>query len=174
MVPLSKHRGPVHYGAFGGWKRSKNQTIAGLSASAGFQAGCYFVAGDIGGTNARLQLFSHQVLRRRSELIFEKFYASGRYPSLTVILELFLREADHETAWNVSNENWPVYACLAVAGPVYNNECSFTNIPSWPRLVGKDMARDLNIPEVALINDFLAVAFGILKLTPGDYTQLNP
>lgn len=35
------------------------------------------------------------------------------------------------------------------------------------------MAAELQVPSVQLINDFLAVAFGILKLTPRDYTVLN-
>ena len=56
-------------------------------------------------------------------------------------------------------------ACLAVAGPVKNNVVRFTNRSSDAWVIdGYVIAEQLGIRSVLLINDFLAVGYGILTL----------
>lgn len=57
----------------------------------------------------------------------------------------------------------PVCGCFAVAGPVADNKVRFTNRDSWS-IDGDEIAEQLNIAKVVLINDFLAVGYGILTL----------
>jgi glucokinase len=54
-------------------------------------------------------------------------------------------------------------ACFAVAGPVTNNCVSFTNRDSWS-IEGDDIARTFGIQVVKLVNDFVAVGYGLLTL----------
>lgn len=57
----------------------------------------------------------------------------------------------------------PLTACFAVAGPVKENTVRFTNRDSWS-IDGDLIAQDMKIPVVRLVNDFLAVGYGILTL----------
>jgi glucokinase len=54
-------------------------------------------------------------------------------------------------------------ACFAVAGPVKDNVVRFTNRASWS-IDGDLIAEELGIEKVLLINDFLAVGYGLLTL----------
>ena len=57
----------------------------------------------------------------------------------------------------------PAAACLAVAGPVKANKVRFTNRASWS-IDGDEIAAAFQIRTVSLINDFLAMGYGILTL----------
>eukprot|EP00808_Paulinella_micropora_P015326 g60379.t1 len=124
-----------------------------------------FIAGDIGGTNARLRLIEERggvtTIKATTK------YPSKEFPSLTHILAFFLKEQ------KISKEDWPQFCCLAVAGPVLNNECSFTNIGAWPKLVGDKMGAELGIRHFRFVNDFVGIGYGILALERKDYTVLN-
>lgn len=103
------------------------------------------LAGDIGGTNTRLCLvdgISQSTLR-------EEIYPSGD-EGLVPIVKRFL-----------GNGPQPERACFAVAGPVMNDRCRLTNL-SWPELMAENLAQELNIPQVSLINDFVAVGYAIV------------
>lgn len=57
----------------------------------------------------------------------------------------------------------PDCACFAVAGPVSNNCVRFTNLESWS-IDGDELQASLGIKRVRLVNDFLAVGYGLLTL----------
>ena len=56
-----------------------------------------------------------------------------------------------------------VGACIAVAGPVKDDRVTFTNL-GWV-ICGRTIESEFGIPTVKLINDFVAVGYGLLTLT---------
>lgn len=109
------------------------------------------LAGDIGGTNARLCLVEVEIKNQAisSKTILQQVYAS-KSGNLVTIVQRFL-----------AGKFQPDIACFALAGPVINNKCKLTNLP-WSELAGDTLQKDLNIPQVILINDFVAVAYSIV------------
>jgi len=115
-----------------------------------------FVAGDIGGTSSRFQLWS----TTSEAKLAEKKYSSPKFKDLTAIVRTFLEESETKVA---SNGAWPVCCVLGIAGPVKNNSSKLTNVTHWPELNGDEMSKDLKM-NVTLINDFVAVGYGVLDL----------
>jgi glucokinase len=121
------------------------------------------LAGDIGGTNARLALYA---VKRGSDgkpqldMVFERVYPSKTHPSLELIAEDFFVDAQKETgqARDVTR------ACLGIAGPVENNICRATNLP-WV-VDGNALGSRLGIEKVTLLNDFHAAALGVTSVAP--------
>jgi len=120
---------------------------------------------DIGGTNSRFVLYevTPNMTAERGEIapgkeIFTKIYRNEHYPTFMDILKTCIDEAN-------LNGKSPAAACLAVAGPVSNNAVTFTNreADGW-HLDGNKMSRELNIPEVKLVNDFVALGYVLLTL----------
>ena len=114
------------------------------------------LAGDIGGTNCRLALFDDGF-----RLSLEKTYPSRDYPGLGEAIRLFLRETGAEVS----------RACFGIAGPVREGRVRTTNLP-WT-VDAEQLARELGIPRVALLNDLEATAHGIPALVPSDLVVLN-
>jgi glucokinase len=94
--------------------------------------------------------------RENIKVINNKKYRNEEHDSFLDVLRAFLADPD-------SQQKHPVVACLAVAGPVKNNQVNFTNRESW-NLQGEAIAAAVNIKKVRLVNDFLAVGYGILTL----------
>ncbi len=131
------------------------------------------LAGDIGGTKTSLSLVNaedpeHSLWRCR--------YPSQHYPSLTPIVREFLTQAQSE----LGRDPQPVAACFAIAGPVVEQKrgsepggqtAKVTNLP-WD-LQSSQLAAELGIPHVALINDFSAVGYGVLTLKDKDLDTLQ-
>lgn len=114
------------------------------------------LAGDIGGTHARLALFEHS-----GKLICKKEqkFLSKNYAGLEEIVREFLgREV-------VSN------ACFGIAGPVRNGRCRATNLP-WI-VDAYELSRKLHIPFVHLLNDLEANAYGISQLEPSELALIH-
>lgn len=114
------------------------------------------LAGDIGGTNARLALFERSgkwVCRR------EQKFPSKQYAGLEEIIEEFVG------AETVSN------ACFGIAGPVRNGRCQATNLP-WV-VDAESLSRKLKIPRVHLLNDLEANAYGISQLAPSELALVH-
>lgn len=86
---------------------------------------------------------------------FSKKYKNEQFGSFLEIFQLFLKESKITTS--------PHSACFAVAGPVKNNRVVFTNLNNWV-IDGAEVSYFLNIKTVRLINDFVAVGYGILTL----------
>jgi glucokinase len=132
------------------------------------------LAGDIGGTNARLALFEvtrHGDARPEFKTIFERTTPSRSLPSLDEIAEDFLRAAEIETKGRVGKGKGIDGACLGIAGPIENNRCHATNLP-WV-VDGVALATRLGLPRVRLINDFSAAALGVTAVGPSDLASLG-
>lgn len=96
------------------------------------------------------------VSRLPGEVIFKKKYNNEEYPSFADVLKTFLHS-------DARVDKPPAAACFAVAGPVKGNKVRFTNRDSWS-IDGDDVAEAFQIRTVSLINDFLAMGYGILTL----------
>ncbi|MFS8858959.1 glucokinase [Synechococcus sp. B60.1] len=131
------------------------------------------LAGDIGGTKTSLSLFNAQ---DPDHSLYHCRYASQSYPNLTPVVLEFLAQARQE----LGRDPRPVAACFAVAGPVMEEKggtwpggqtAKITNLP-WSLHSGQ-LAAELGIPRLALINDFSAVGYGVLALRDQDLETLQ-
>lgn len=103
------------------------------------------VAGDIGGTRARLTLMGPGGRVTRQEV-----YESRTFPSLEAVVRTFLgKRPPRVTA-----------AAFGVAGPVVRGRCVATNLP-WI-IDARVLSRKLGIRRVTLLNDLVALALGAL------------
>jgi glucokinase len=117
------------------------------------------LAGDIGGTNARLAFFD--VTDGRFRLVSATVYPSREYSGLDQIVVKFVEAAKVR----------PDSACFGVAGPVRNGRVETSNLP-W-LIESKRLADELKINNALLINDLEANAWGIPLLEPTDVVSLN-
>ncbi|HEU4699293.1 MAG TPA: glucokinase [Gemmatimonadales bacterium] len=119
------------------------------------------LAADVGGTNARLAIATVDAAGRvREERAAE--FRSPDYAGLVPIAREFLAAGGER----------PERACFAVAGPVRDGECRATNLPWHVRAA--ELAEATGIADAQLINDFLAVGFGLGALAPGAFETLQP
>ena len=116
------------------------------------------LAGDIGGTNARLALFELDAGAAR--VVRAQTYPSASAPGLAPLVAQFLTDGTR-----------PERACYGIAGPVVDQKSRVTNL-SWV-LEAHALGRDTGIPHTLLINDFSAVAYGIARLGPADLVTLQ-
>jgi glucokinase len=117
------------------------------------------LAGDIGGTNARLALFDVQ--NGQFNLVSATIFPSRRYSSLDKIVTEFVRTAGIR----------PAQACFGVAGPVTNGRVETSNLP-WT-IESRRLADELHLESTTLINDLEATGWGIAALAPDDLVSLN-
>ena len=118
------------------------------------------LAGDIGGTSARLALFNGH--GGRLETVRSQTFASANYPGLSAVVQEFLA-AGPETIQR---------ACFGIAGPVRQGRAVTPNLP-WV-VDASVLSRDLDVRPIALLNDLEANAYGIAALEPEDFVTLNP
>ncbi len=117
------------------------------------------LAGEIGATNTRLAAFETE--GNRLQLVVEKIYASQSRAGLPEILTEFIR-----------TEGIPVdSACFGVAGPVRGGRCKISNL-AWT-LDAKELATQLKLSSVGLLNDLEAYAYGIDALGDSEFVTLN-
>ena len=114
------------------------------------------LAGDIGGTKTNLAFFSDAL-----ETVAAQSFPSREHAGLGEILERFLSDS----------KLTPQKAAFGVAGPVRDGRCKATNLP-WI-VDSAELAKQLNLEGVGLINDLEANAFGIAALQPHDFAVLN-
>ncbi|MGO9124571.1 MAG: glucokinase [Terriglobales bacterium] len=118
------------------------------------------LAGDIGGTHARLAFFD--VANGDFRLVSASVFPSREYSGLDEIVSQFVDTAAlHADA-----------ACFGVAGPVRNGRVETSNLP-WT-IEAKRLADELKIKKAVLINDLEANAWGISTLDAKDVVCLNP
>jgi len=117
------------------------------------------LAGDIGGTNARLAYFQPQ--NGHFRLIAERVFLSREHRELGEIVTQFLDESGPR----------PEVACFGIAGPVQNGRVETSNLP-WV-IEQSQLARQIRLPATLLINDLEAIAWGIGALTAADLVALN-
>src|SRR5258706_3680545 len=108
------------------------------------------LAGDIGGTKANFGLFHPD--RGVLKPLVQRTFHTKDYPSLEKMVEVFL--SDKKEA--ISS------ASFGIAATIVDGHSDSPNIPWSVNLA--DLRRQLNIPQVALINDLQAMALGLAAL----------
>jgi glucokinase len=117
------------------------------------------LAGDIGGTNARLAYFELQ--DGHLKLLSESVFPSREHRGLDEIVVKFIElQGVHPDA-----------ACFGVAGPVRNGRVETSNLP-WI-IESSRLAKELQLRSALLINDLEANAWGISALEEKDLVALN-
>ena len=117
------------------------------------------LAGDIGGTNARLAYFQPQNGHLR--LVSERVFPSREHSELGEIVSRFLDDSGTQ----------PEAACFGIAGPVRNGRVETSNLP-WV-IEQSRLAKQIHLPATLLINDLEASAWGIGALSAADLVPLN-
>ncbi len=117
------------------------------------------LAGDIGGTNARLAIA--EVEGPAVRIVAERRFPSASAPGLASIVKRFLDGAGEA----------PPRACFGIAGPVVDGEVKTPNLP-WV-VNAKALATEIGIPCTTLINDFHAVGHALPFLGPADLVTLQ-
>jgi len=129
-----------------------------------------YLAGDIGGTKALLQLvqispntsasnslFSQQALP--TQCLAEQRYLCNDFNSLESIIQTFLSSVT-DIDWS---SNTITSACFGLPGLVNSRVVELTNLP-W--VVNADVIQqNCNINKVTFVNDFYAAALGVNALT---------
>lgn len=117
------------------------------------------LAGDIGGTNARLSYYRQENGHLRA--VYENVFASRQYRSLDDIVTKFVSDTGV----------YPRVASFGIAGPVRNGRVETSNLP-WV-VESSRLAQELQLPSVTLLNDLEAEAWGIQCLGDSDTVALN-
>jgi glucokinase len=117
------------------------------------------LAGEMGATHARLAAFETE--GNRLQRVVEKIYMSQQHDGLAGILAHFIK-----------TEGIPVHsACLGVAGPVRGGRSKISNLP-WV-IDAREVAKQLRLNSVGLLNDLEAYAYGIDGLDSADFISLS-
>ena len=116
------------------------------------------LAGDVGGTNARLALFAHDELREPARL---EVFPSADFESFEAIVARFL----------VADTSQIEAASFGVAGPVRDGRSLPVNL-RWA-LDAENLAQLLDLSSAGLVNDLEATALGLATLRGEDVVTLN-
>src|ERR1700674_5424090 len=117
------------------------------------------LAGEIGATHTRLAAF--ETGGNQLQCAVEKTYMSQQHDGLAGILADFIK-----------TEGIPVHsACFGVAGPVRAGRSKISNLP-WV-LDAREIAKQLSLNSVGLLNDMEAYAYGIDGLESKDFITLS-
>src|ERR1051325_11618472 len=119
------------------------------------------IAGDIGGTKTNVALFETRG-RRLGRIYVQQSFPSGGSASLEALLAAFVKAHKPDVITG---------ACFGGAGPVVRGRVEATNL-AW-KVSADDLANELGLSSVDLINDLEATAFGIEELTPEQLYTLN-
>ena len=117
------------------------------------------LAGEIGATRTRLAAFETE--GNQLQCAVEKTYMSQQHDGLPGILADFIK-----------TEGIPVHsACFGVAGPVRAGRSKISNLP-WV-IDAREIAKQLRLHSVGLLNDLEAYAYGIDGLESKDFITLS-
>jgi glucokinase len=117
------------------------------------------LAGEIGATRTRLAAFETE--GNRLQRVVEKTYMSQEHGGLSDLLAQFVRV-----------EGIPVHsACFGAAGPVRGGRSKISNLP-WI-IDSRELAKQLKLDSVGLLNDLEAYAYGIDVLESKDFIVLS-
>ncbi len=117
------------------------------------------LAGEIGATRTRLAAFETE--GSRLKLAVERNYLSQQHTGLSEIIDAFIK-----------TEGILVHrACFGVAGPVRRGRSKISNLP-WI-IDSRDLAKQLKLDSVGMLNDLEAYAYGIDALDSKDFVTLN-
>ncbi len=115
------------------------------------------LAGDVGGTKVHLALYDFT--EGKLNQTRDKQYPAKEYSGLEEIVKEFLG-TDRVSA-----------ACFGVPGPVRDGRLRLTNLP-WT-LDSRELAKNLGIDHVFLINDLEANGYGVAELRPDQIYTLS-
>jgi glucokinase len=121
------------------------------------------LAADIGGTNARFALA--EVSQSGVQFLFEHIYATADFPAFEPALDRFLADACAACGGSPAMSR----AAIAVAGPVEHGAGRLVN-SSWQ--IDRRALDSRGIPG-EIINDFEALAHGVLHAAPEDSIVLQ-
>lgn len=124
----------------------------------------FILAGDIGGTNTNLAIVAEHA--GRLSLWLETVAPSKKLDGLSASIA-YLLELARERQPGLT----PSLACIAGAGPVTDNFCDVSNLP-WD-IDGQALSAEFGIPTT-VINDFLAISYGVPLLDVHDAEQITP
>ena len=117
------------------------------------------LAGDVGGTNARLAIVD--VAAERAAIVHEKKYPSRDFAGLAPIVSRFRAEVGEE----------PDRACFGIACPIVGEVCKAPNLP-WT-VNARELAAAIGVPRTRIINDFDAVGYGLPLMRGADLITLQ-
>ncbi len=117
---------------------------------------------DVGGTNTNIGLVACK--EGKFTLVMKADYASGKISGLEEPIAETLRLALEKRP-----DLRPSHACISAAGPVAENRCTMTNL-AW-KIDGDDLTAKLGFP-VMVVNDFVAISYGIPTLDVNDESQI--
>ena len=120
------------------------------------------LAGDVGGTNTRLGLFTTEAPRPAPVEV--RTYPTDDFPGLEAMVGAFLADAG-ASASSVEG------AAFGVAGPVVHGRAALTNA-AW-QIDGAAVGASLGLPSSGLLNDLLAMAHAIPVLAPAELRTLQ-
>ncbi len=118
------------------------------------------LAGDVGGTNARLAVVD-VTGPQRARIVVERRYASAAAAGLAPLVHRLL----DETGLAVER------ACFGIACPVVRGRCEAPNLP-WS-VDERELGAALGLERTRLINDFLAAGHGLPALVAEDLVTLQ-
>ena len=116
------------------------------------------IAGDVGGTKTNLALY--EMTKGKIIELKEGNYKSQEYKSITEITSEFLEEQPKPSA-----------CCIGVAGPVFDGKVELTNL-SW-KMDSTEIAKQMGLAKVHLINDLEATAYGLALLSDKDLVTIH-
>ena len=117
------------------------------------------LAGEIGPTKTRLAAFESE--GNKLQRAVEKNYMSQEHAGLSQIIADF-----------ILTEGIPVHsACFGVAGPVRGGRSKISNLP-WV-IDSNELAKQLKLNCVGLLNDLEAYAYGVDALESKDFVTLS-
>jgi glucokinase len=124
------------------------------------------ITGDIGGTNARLELHSSDGLNSKSPPVYRRTYPTGNVSSFIGLITQFIADSG-------CLEKVKIVVC-GIPGDVVNNEVDAINIPHWGTIDGNAASSTLGIPTVVLLNDFECAAYALNGLDTNDIDCVRP
>ncbi|MDX1352344.1 MAG: glucokinase [Thiomicrorhabdus sp.] len=131
----------------------------------------YYLAGDIGGTKALLQLVQIESDSASNHVaqpivLAQQRYLCSAFDSLESIVSTFLRSLEFPNCSNIVIDA----ACFGLPGPVDGRTVQLTNLP-WE--VNANLIEQVcAICKVSLVNDFYVAALGVEQLMPDEQVTL--
>ena len=119
---------------------------------------------DVGGTNVRFGVVNHDPANGGRPIITEQMiYPCASFESIDVAVETYRQDIDQPL---------PEIACVAVAGPVKNNNVRMTN-RDW-LISGNELTDRFGFNEVILLNDAEAIAYATRVISPEELKNIKP
>ncbi len=122
------------------------------------------LAGDVGGTKCNLALLSKT--NGKLQIVYRQRFASKDFAQFERIIKEFLRQSESHL-----NGQTIEAAGFGIAGPVLNGRVQATNLP-WV-IKGDELAKEIGLRQVTLMNDLGAWGHSIDHLGPEDLLILN-